>query len=749
MYATETAFWSQRRQAADKLKDKPTLDQAVLAADEPSRAGLSSEQYQLLAQLPRATDFSLGVTENVSIATLGAEPSARLKPQDLQKAAAQAKDSPTWLSTLVLPFGSIRDIYLSPQPGAPLVIHIQDAHEIEEAQKNMAAMIQGLRQERGINLVGLEGAQGAFAVDSFRGYADPEILKGMADYFLKEGYIGGAEYAGLTSPEPPILWGMEDTALYESNIQAFKDSIKYKPVVHTFLSEMKTAVAALKEEVYSPDLKEFDKHFNAYKGHGESLGAYVRYLLSVSDDGRRGYTNLHLLINALDWEDSLDFKRVEKERLELVEMLAKRLSDEQLTYLVQQSLLYRMGRMGYGDYYRFLRNLCRQNDIPLDNFTQLSTYITYVLLAEQINRNELLVELSRLEEAAQNGLAGTSNQRRLAAVNRHLMVLEKLTSHNMTMSDWLYYFDKKVDILGVVAETRSLASAAGLTVTVNVPDNFVNVIQPYEQFCQYATQRNNAIVENMLSKMKQEKVPTSILVAGGFHSDGLTQILRQKGVSYVVVMPKITEVPKESHYLDVFAHDPLPLEKMFSGDTIYLAARRLMQSDPTVIDDRLRSFQGLAALLPGILEVARKAQESGVGVEELEQVLQAAGEKVGRRFKTVGALSAHIHKKTRAGFFNLASVSITNDKGNERRVTAFICSKEKMEAAKPYLEKAGITVAHQAEIEIDGQKYVFALSSTAPGFAPLRAFVDIFKKLSVSVVAAVGEKEDEVKKAAL
>lgn len=61
-----------------------------------------------------------------------------------------------------------------------------------------------------------------------------------------------------------------------------------------------------------------------------------------------------------------------------------------------------------------------------------------------------------------------------------------------------------------------------------------------------------------------------VLVAGGFHTAGLTHIWREKQVSYVVVTPKISKVPTDNNYLDILARDPVPLEKLLAGDRIFL-----------------------------------------------------------------------------------------------------------------------------------------------------------------------------------
>jgi 4-alpha-glucanotransferase len=627
-YAVEANFWSERRRATEKLKSRPSLAEALpaLEAGAAKSGRLSSEQHQLLAQLPRAAQLDFGVSENRPLSTAVSQ---RTRPVRAQAPAASKAGSPgseDWLSQLILPFGSLREVHLSPAPGAPFIIHIQDAHGIEEAQKNMAAMIQRLRAARGLNLVGLEGAAGGFDLAPYRDFPDPAVTKDIADYFLKEGYLGGPEHAALTAESPPLLWGAEDLSLYESNIQAFRDSLKNKPAVHEALTGLDRRAAALKEKIYSPSLKEFDRRYAAYKSRREGLAPYVRHLMSQPVSAG-GYPNLRLLVNALDWEDSLDFKAVEKERLRLVETLAENLSQEQLADLVRQSLQYRLGQMTYGGYHRYLRGLCRAGGVALENFGPLNSYINYVLLAERINRNELLMELAELERFAQDALALRPDQKRLVAAARSLLLLEKLTGHNMTPPDWLYYETNREKILHVAEDmallegsssaviARSAATkqsqASSRSLTPDRPLLTPALLKPFEEFCLYAVRRNNALVDNLLAKMKADKTSSAVLVAGGFHTDGLTQVLRRQNASYVVVTPKITEVPKDHNYLDVFARDPLPLEKLFSGEKIYLVRPPALASSTPGVSagafavstrERTALFRGLQLVLQAMVK---------------------------------------------------------------------------------------------------------------------------------------------------
>ncbi|MBI4396835.1 MAG: ATP-binding protein, partial [Elusimicrobia bacterium] len=151
------------------------------------------------------------------------------------------------------------------------------------------------------------------------------------------------------------------------------------------------------------------------------------------------------------------------------------------------------------------------------------------------------------------------------------------------------------------------------------------LLKPYEQFCLYAMQRNGSLVDNLLGKMKKETAATAILVAGGFHTDGITQFLRQKDVSYVVVTPKVTEAPKENRSLDVFARDPLPLEKMFAGEAIYLVSWRLLAenalqvSGSAIRTEALQAFYGSLQALLHELENRQARPEDQKKFEDLAE----------------------------------------------------------------------------------------------------------------------------------
>ena len=124
-HSTESNFWASRRAASQRVKGETANLQEGASAQ---RGNL------LLAQLPMASPVDL----------------ARGKVDSGQDNAVDAVRTPfsigpktgDWLGKMVSPYGSVRDVYLSPKKDAPFIVHIQDAHGIEEAQRNISSMIE-------------------------------------------------------------------------------------------------------------------------------------------------------------------------------------------------------------------------------------------------------------------------------------------------------------------------------------------------------------------------------------------------------------------------------------------------------------------------------------------------------------------------------------------------------------------------------------------------------------------------------
>jgi hypothetical protein len=549
-YAVESNFWQDRRSYSFKSPKSP---------------------QPLLASLPSSLVSPPGefVPGRVSPPPPFSGPSGRSfrssfgsKPFSLEKSKKI-----DWITSSLGSYGDLREVFLSSDPKAPLVVHVQDVHDIEEAQRNIAGLLGGFQREGGVDFVGLEGAVGPFELGPYRASPDSDVTKTLADAFLGLGYLTGPEVAAITSAQAPFLWGVEDLGLYGEHIRAFQESERLRPTVQGILNQWSSALKEAQDRFYSKELLILDNHRKAFDSNRESLTDFVHHLWTVGTFNEKSFPHIARLLQAMAWEKNIDFKRVEKERMSLVNEISRTVPESVLDVLVQKSVDYRSGSLSYGDYFQFLLHFCHVHGISMAPYPSFNDYISYVRLAEEIKREEFLDELESLNRAADSFLATTPEQKFLVAASQVLGRLEKLMSHQLSPSEWAHH-QKDRKFMGEIPGKISFLLGRSQERLSPLPRE---VLAPFENFCERALDRDKALVENFLIKMKAEGLSSGILVAGGFHTEGMVHLLRQKGVSFAVVTPRFSVASESSPPpLDVFSRQPRPLEKLLAGDVIHL-----------------------------------------------------------------------------------------------------------------------------------------------------------------------------------
>jgi hypothetical protein len=579
-HAAEASVWKERRAAADRRRVAASHFARLPGAAAP--AGTDAIFPTPAGALARAD------------AMPGTEGAASLSPAEARTFG--------WLPAAVAAHGDIRRIHAAAGANAPVVVHLQDVHEIEEAQRNLGGLVESLRAARRADIVGLEGAVGPFDLAPYRA-APPDVVRALAGEFMRSGHLTGPEAAAIAAPQPPVLWGVEDADLYKKHVDAFAAAERGRAILLNRLETLAAEAAALRDRVYSPALRALDDRRMAHLAKKESLGQYTVALWDAAADKKK-FPNVALLVGVLAEEKRLDFKRVEAERQILIDTLVRVLAPAALDRLINESLRFRAGALTPARYFAFLQSFCRDHGVRLQSHPALSAYIAYTLSAEAIHRETLLVELDRLERAALTGLATTDAAVRLVRARRGLDLLEKLARHTMTPAEWATYRDER-DAIRHIPPT--LAGLRGAGREDPLP---ADLLAPFEGFCAAALERNRALAENLLSKMRAEKASTGLLVTGGFHTAGLSEILREKGVSFAVVAPRLSRVPEGGRPLDIFARAPLPIETLLAGDAINLAYAPLTQTAGTVTNvpqgpARQQAVEGLWDTLDSFLQEAK------------------------------------------------------------------------------------------------------------------------------------------------
>ena len=238
------------------------------------------------------------------------------------------------VDTFTLPedLGHIKDQYKANNSNK-IVIHIQDAHCNYAAQQKISEIIGYLNKEYGISTVNLEGGAKGYDLSVFTDIADKTIRNKVADYFVKEGLVNGAEYFAVNNPEKVSLWGIEDTKLYIDNLKVYRDSLAYKEEVDKHLNTLNHILSNLKSKIYSQELLEFDMKYGAYKANNIEFKDYLSSLITIAKSKAidiKSLPNIYLLNQALGEEGGIDFPKANNERDDLIDRLQKKLSKNAL-----------------------------------------------------------------------------------------------------------------------------------------------------------------------------------------------------------------------------------------------------------------------------------------------------------------------------------------------------------------------------------------------------------------------------------
>ncbi len=555
----EANFWKERRDAA---RTKNSTGQGVQYAMAPGAQGALADALPLVGSFDSAAAGSTGGGQ------------AHLLAARSVLSTEQIKLMPAWLNTISSAHGSISAAYFAPNAAdRPLVVHIQDVHEQREAQMNISGLISELVNTGAVSLVGLEGATGAFDLVPYRTFPNKAVIGDVADFFLQEHLIGGGEHAGWTMEKEPTLWGIEEVNVYLKNLNSFKDSLPIQQRVQDRIKSWEYRLAQAKPTVYSPALKSFDEAQARYRTDSMPLPDFVALMEKSVKIEEKKYPAMAAFKKCLAMEKGLDFADVERERARLIESLTKALSEKEISALVQRTLLYKSGHLTYGGYYDSLQTICETRGVSLSRFPAMASYIKYVLASEQIKPEALLEELDMVQDQAASTLVRSADERAVYELAQDLHSLANLTAFKMAPRDWEIYQRTRDRIMNIAARMDQVAPGAD-----NFKGDLPKDLVSFEGFCQAALKRDETLVNNLLAKMKETNQKTGLLLAGGFHTQGMTDLLKKGKVSYVVFTPTLTDVSSDSHYLD-FLKDRPALEKLFTQEKITTKAPIIASAD--------------------------------------------------------------------------------------------------------------------------------------------------------------------------
>lgn len=473
-------------------------------------------------------------------------------------------DNSPLVSNLFIPenFGSITKKFNSETEKS--IICIQDAHCNYEVQHNISKILEILVRDYKVDLIAIEGAVGDIDLSRFGKLENTKVKEKVIDRYVRRGIVTGPEYLRITKyNELPFgIYGIENGELYVRNFLLFRTSISNNKAPQLFVDELSKIIEKLKLRIYSKDLHEFDNVIQMYNDNKISLADYIKYLGKMENVSKEKYPNINTIFRSIGIEERIDFKNLEKEKTDLVRFIEKNLPREELESFVKNSLLYKLGKMSSLDYYSHLEKY-----IPGNEMVNMRMYIHLVKLQSKIDNDQLFKEIYCLEASIKNRMFKNKIESQIDDLSKKVNILNKLFNLQLNREMLQYFQNHKAEF-----STEALLSLIKIQAPINnieLPSMFDDVdflkridefIVPADKFYEAALTRDKVLVENTLEKMNSENKKIAVMITGGFHTEGITEILKEKNITHIVITPKITKPQDDCPYLSLMMDEHIKVK---------------------------------------------------------------------------------------------------------------------------------------------------------------------------------------------
>ncbi|MFH1208972.1 MAG: triose-phosphate isomerase, partial [Candidatus Omnitrophota bacterium] len=488
--------------------------------------------------------------------------------------------------TLEIPaeFGQVTES-VTGGPTAPALIHIQSAHGNYEAEKNIENLLGYIEKNSKVRLMLLEGAANKLQPELFRMFPDhPDFNRKVTDKLMQEGYLTGPESFLVESSKKFEGWGIENLESYKKDRETFIAVVKTDKTAQASLRELRGELERRFTTKLNKDLLTLIRQETALDSGTLSFEGWLKVLAGASKK------NLKLDLSDAFYQNEYPFL-VRYERLQEIsskidrekafgeaEAFIKELEKQGISadiansfkVFLHESRVSSLESRAAGEYSPLRRafDLAFEKlpkDFSMKSWPNWTLYAQHIILMQELEGKGLHEETLRLQERIQDTLAQTPDEKAYLAQARELRLLKRLFSLELTRSEY--------EELSATNHAPRAMWPVELGARPEAKALFTSAMSFYET----AVIRENKMFQNALQKMGEFKEKRAVIVTGGFHTDGLKKLAAAKGLSYLQITPRITEVTKRDH--EVYLRSILGVREF---ETSQMSA--VLGSDPVAME---------------------------------------------------------------------------------------------------------------------------------------------------------------------
>ncbi len=401
-------------------------------------------------------------------------------------------------------WGSIKKMHVS-KPGAPLIFHIQEAHDQPEAHRNIFNIIDFLHSRLGTNLIMAEGASGELYTDSLEILSKNKNFETIAGFLLDNLLMDGVSLAATTDSNYSFF-GLEDAEVYNQNRQAYFNARSFQADIMQFIIQKEQQLKKERKSRFSDKLNSLYDNERKFEAEKIDLITYIESVLADAESksiASSSYRNLTL------------FRKIQQ----LQAFADKGKLDQELS-----SLGLTLGEA------KQLGEQISEDDLA--NAPQLRSELELTQKLKQIQGQHLFEELERLVKNIKESYLDPEEDQLF------FDQLETFRSIKNTLQ--LKATRKDLDLIS--PDSPLLESLSD------------NAVLAVHDFYQKARLRDSIMMNQFFKRVQveQNKTPNDklscVLVTGGFHTEFVEQKLEEKGFSFITISPRISQISENRFY---------------------------------------------------------------------------------------------------------------------------------------------------------------------------------------------------------
>jgi hypothetical protein len=476
-------------------------------------------------------------------------------------------------------------------------IIIKDLHCDISLQKNVFEILKILKTNYAKNLktIFVEGSPAKKINTSLiSDIKTLEVKNNVVDFYFKKADLTGVELYKILYDKNVSLIGLEDLSAYIKNFEILYSMLQYQFTIGQLVDKNLNILKKRINIQAKAKTKFFLKNIEMFQNGEKNLTDNVLFL-------KRKYNSINTLSKTKfaskypNLENFLYFNDIENINKKFDTSIIKLETSFLMKYiknilnLEEQSNLKKYQAENSIAYYQYVGYLLKKYHINIQQlFPNLTDYL-FFFNQDELDYIKILEERWVLEKEIIENLEDTKITKNILFLINFLNSFKSQLDSNSLKFDINFLIDNEFKFYAVCEELN-----VGIAVLI-----FKKYLELMKEFYSIADKRNEIFLRNIEDVSANEKL--NVLFVGGYHVDGVIQILRSRNISYSVITPNITNT--DTNYKEIYTSKMHKLSnwiykqkieikessELFNLGSIFLARPSLFLTDDKDIDATVKT----------------------------------------------------------------------------------------------------------------------------------------------------------------